>query len=61
MKACMYCDCATVYKQFNLFIVMKSCIEIFLKEQAELNQKYWSHFQVQKLGKPAVSLKEANM
>lgn len=38
MKACMYCDSATVYKKFHLFLVMKSVIEIFLKEQAELNQ-----------------------
>lgn len=39
---------------------MKSLIEIFLKELVELNWKYWSHFQVQRLGKPSVSLKEAN-
>lgn len=39
---------------------MKSLIEIFLKEQTECNWKYWSHFQVHRLGKPSVSLKESD-
>lgn len=40
--------------------MVKSLIEIFLKEQGKLNWKYWSHFQAQRLGKPSVSLKGAN-
>lgn len=52
MNACMYCDYVPLFaSNSSLCVVMKSLIEIFLKEQAELNWKCWSHFQVQRLGK----------
>lgn len=52
MNTCMYCDYVPLFaSNSSLCVVMRSLIEIFLKERAEWNWKCWSHFQVQRLGK----------
>lgn len=52
MNACVYCHYVPLFaSNSSLSVVIKSLMETFLKERAELNWKCWCHFQVQTPGK----------